>query len=130
MSEEIYEMSTSFYTDRELDKRIRETFSLPDNPYESEVARDKLKSMGVIFYRDEDHDEGLVLGERGKVSIKGFYHLVNLDANNDYRPLEWMNQEKPSVQEYIRKKGHPYEWLVFNKPVHIFEINENVVVSR
>lgn len=130
MSEEIYEMSTSFYTDKELTTDIRDNFSLPGDPYESEEAREKLKSMGVIFYRDEDHEDGLVLGERGKVSIKGFYHLVNLDVNNDYRPLEWDNQTRPKVKAYIKKKGHPFEWLVFNKPKHIFEINEEVVVSR
>jgi len=123
-------MSTSFYTDKELPKDIRGTFSLPGDPYESQEARDKLVEMGVIFYRDEDHEDGLVLGPQGRVNIKGFYHLVSLDANNDYKPLEWINQQKPSVQEYIRKKGDPYEWLVFNQPKHIFHMDAKTVVSR
>ena len=128
---EIYEMATAIYTKEAWPIEMRRDFSLPDNPYESQEARDKLESLGVIHYRDEDHNEAIVLGvDTGSCNIKGFYHLVSLDANNDYVPLEWERQEKKEVQEYIKKKGDPFEWLHFNKPAHIFHIDSSKIVSR
>jgi len=111
------------YSLKEFDSSLRTEMQLPANPYHSEEAVEYLKNLGVFFYRDQDHAEGIIIqpdemSEDINKTGNFMSYYFEVGFLGDGTPEPW---DKAS-QEIISKNGDDRAWLAFNKQrvVHTF----------
>ena len=125
------------YSLREFPKHLRTGFVLPGDPYVLPQAIEYLRELWVIFYRDENHGDGLVIqpADSGEpIQDRVGYLAYNLScglSSPDQSPVivkSWSGD--PSSQkyrEYIAKHGDDKAWFIWNKIVVIQSLNSGTV---
>lgn len=128
--------SAQMYSVRPLDVKVRKDFVLKGDPYRHQTdagARDAvefLRSLGVVFWRDEFTPTGLLIqpddadptpvSERaGWLGYKSSL-MLETDGKTFIRIAAW---ERPSPQ-IVRKNGDDRAWIEFNKPFNIVEMSD------
>jgi len=122
-------------------KRIPRLFKIePDNdgicnPYDSPEIRRKIKEMGIVFWRDENHARPIVL----EVGLDGTYMFYCQGIMNEvdweideYLPeaLEMPEDEfDPDIARIanVGKRKDMYAWIVFNHMRLIARITERSI---
>jgi len=150
--------SVSMYSLAPFPKELRVDFELPYDPYYvgkngdslSEAAatsRDLLAKIGVVFYRDHAHNQGIMLQPKkifeGKIPevpigevwvpkeplvVWGFMcettypHIKLLDW-----PAAKDATEIPSIEKYKKKWGDTKKWLKWNDKKEVLKITPGTV---
>ena len=109
-------MQIQFYAKTELDTELRTTFKLPADPYTDDSGVDYLRQLGVIFYRDADHAEGIVIQPADSddpiEQTGGFLaHYSEVELSGEGTPVTW---EKPT-SDIVTKRGDDLAWRLFNQ---------------
>lgn len=121
-------MLAQFYSTLELDVEVRRTFKLPSDPYTDAAGVEYLRDLGVIFYRDEIHSEGVIIQPKDKEEpieeTGGFLtHYYEVEMDSEGSPVPW---NKPS-KEIIQKNGDDLAWIKFNQQRIVERFNSAVV---
>jgi len=116
----------------------RTTFSLPGDPYQDspagEAAREHLKSLGVVFYRDQFHGEGVLIqpddgGDllEDRVGFLAFKNSATLETDNKtfIRIAGW---PKPRPK-YVKAKGDDRCWHIWNQQQFIRELTPTRITA-
>ena len=130
------EMMIQVYSTKELLQEIRTTFQLPTDPYDpvperQKLALDYLKSLNIVFYRDEDHGVGILVDLPNDGSIEEFQGFTStaMLSVEDGSIVSWLN--KPGYDKkrrnYVVKKGDDKAWVRWNDPVTVLSMNEERV---
>lgn len=130
-------MQAQMYSLREFPIELRETFELPGDPYSEDSENEKagkeyLRGLGVFFYRDEEHGEGIIIDpEDGnetpideRVGFMAWKCSCDLDEDN----LDVTDWPKPT-RKHIKKHGDAKAWMEWNVVKTIMEFNETRVVT-
>jgi len=78
-------MNVQLYALRQLER----TFTLGGNPYEDLKAREMLINLGVVYWRDENHSQGIVLNKEYNTTC--FYSQVIINED-DFSVDEWTDE--------------------------------------
>lgn len=125
-------MLIQVYSTKELPKELRTSFQLPTDPYDpvperQELALKYLADFGIVFYRDEDHSRGVIIGEP-EDEFEGFASTAKLSVE-DGSVVSW--PDKPGFQKkrqkYVENKGDDKSWLKWNEPVTVTSMDESKV---
>lgn len=100
---------------------------IPGDPYESTEAAVFLRSLGVIFWRDEAHTNPVTMLDDIRCPINGFrsqgvFDEVD-DENSDMRVSEW-DIDPP------RENPDNLSWIQFNKQCVILEISSSGIKAQ
>ena len=126
---------------RELDQSVRKSFNLVCNPYDVKNESHKevmeyLKSLGIIFYRDENNPSGILIqpdnGEEHIADKRSFPACkfsfdLNVMPKKSFKNIgiaKWKN----TTPQYLQKHGDDLAWLEFNRSVFILHLNNTKVV--
>lgn len=108
-------MMAQMYSRKEFDLKLRTEFQLPADPYSSEDAVAYLKDLGVIYYRDQAHGEGVIIQPddvEERIEDTGnfltFYSEIELTPEGS--PAPW----RKASPEIISRNGDDKAWLLFN----------------
>lgn len=98
-------------------------FCLREDPYVSESAREILKSLGAVFYRDQYHGSNGVVLE----TMKGpaFYSQLILNRA-DYSVNNW---KKIPAKQKIEFPNDKKAWIKYNSQVVIGHIAQDSVLN-
>ena len=109
-------MMVQMYSRKEFDPETRTKFELPADPYSSEDAVAYLKDLGVFYYRDQAHGEGVIIQPddvdnpiEDTGNFLAFYSEVDLTDTGV--PAAWDNASR----EIVSKNGDDKAWLFFNR---------------
>jgi len=121
-----------------FDEGQRTAFALPGDPYqespEGEAARSHLKSLGVVYYRDQFHAEGVMIEpEDGgdeleeRVGFLCFKNAATLETDNKtfIRVAGWPAPNK----RYVKAKGDDRCWHIWNVQTFVREMLPTRVVA-
>lgn len=117
---------------------LRRAFQLPEDPYQEDESLRKealeyLQSLGVFFYRDEDHSEGVMIPpsdgdptpmwERSGFKAYKYGCLVQAE---DLAVAGWENPDS----RYVKKAGDDRAWIHWEKVVNVVRVErERIVLS-
>ena len=108
-------------------KKIPRCFELSGNPYTDEDARKDLERLGVIFYRDENHKNGVVM-PLPELPRKGYYQQLILD-DEKWEVDEWSSDDDQWEEALRKKNGDLYAWFRHNSAAIIAEVTPSAVVA-
>jgi hypothetical protein len=130
-------MLTQLYTVEKLDRTVRATFELPQDPYdedpeEAKLAADYLRNLGVFFYRDEEFSDGIIVDQKNGTEILdregfiGYKYLVDLDPDT-FKVLEWPDSTSRDARDRIRANGDNLAWMIWEQQRRIRKVTEGAV---
>lgn len=119
-------LTCQFYSSEKLNPNMRVLFELPGDPYDrdpkiAEAGRAYLKNMGVFFYRDELHSEGLIIDEEKK-DQNGF-NAWKYSASLDFNTLKIREFDEPTA-DFIKKNGDACSWIEWEHPKNILSFDK------
>jgi len=119
------------YSSKPLERKI----TLSGDPYKLRNAKQELQLMGVVFWRDEDHNAGIIL--QPNVKNETLYYSQGIFAENDdnWSIDEWeeeaLSQDESDndelgkslgSQKNPKKRVDNYAWIVFNEPRYVLDV--------
>ncbi len=125
-------LSVSMYSIRELDDPLRRDFELPGDPYDSntEIAnrgKKYLADLGIFFWRDELHDEGIIIEEADDDPTpfvnRHNLHVYASSASFNFETLTPKSWESPTA-EVLSKWPDGNMWLQWNNEHNLIEMTE------
>lgn len=141
-------MQLQMYSTRKLDRDLRKDFCLPADPYsedgaEAERAQKYLRSLGVVFYRDDrygdavivepdDEDETSILDRSGWLGFKSSCIISKKSGAIIPWPISTKRSRANSrkLQKQIEKSGDDRSWLIWNRSCVVQKMTEMVVVAE
>jgi len=113
-------LNVQMYSVRELSRDVQ----LAGDPYEEEAAQERLKELGVFFWRDEEHTQGVVL-DVPQLPAKCFYQQLIVDDE------EWTADVWDSPPDgYVERHGDDFSWIVNNQSATVSEVTKQAVTAE
>jgi len=121
------------YAVRPWDQKMRQEFKLPGDPYEGDrEAIEYLRELGVVFYRDQDHADAVLIqpDDEDQTPIterRGWlgYKVSCVLMKGTREIADW---DKPD-ERHIRKYGDAKAWVHWNVACHVQELDEQKVIA-
>lgn len=118
------------YSLRPLPDDLRLNFELPGDPYDASTeiagkALEFLKTLGVFFYRDEEHSEALIIEPddlTGSIIEKVPIAAYKCGGVLSYEELVIVGWERPT-KVYVDKHGDDRAWLHWNEVKNVVEFD-------
>lgn len=128
-------LQVQVYSIRPLEPSVRVSFRLTEDPYTSINARDYLKSLGVVFFRDERHGFGIIIepDDGDPVSITervgwaGFKSSCELDDTGHVQEWERHVSTEVKYAKILKKHGDARMWLHWNKEHRMLKLTQDDV---
>ena len=134
------ELQFTLYCLQPLSDEVRENFELPGDPYTDEDTVLYLKSLGVVFYRDErktsaviilpdDDNETHILDRVGWLAHKcaGIMDAELLKIKP--WPDGMTHEDRRKRIAWVAEHGHDKSWMFWNKVVTVRTMSEVEVVT-
>lgn len=131
MSDNINFQAQMFST--EVFSRDMRSLALTGDPYrgtsEGAAARRQLCELGVFFYRDQYHGEGVLLPTSDEVADvignRAFRYSCVFESDNQtfIRVLEWQNLPA----DLLEYRGDAYAWLLWGEACIVLEVKPDHV---
>ena len=124
--------SIQMYSLQKIADIVRISFELPGDPYSDDPSISKpgieyLKSLGVFFYRDEMHQNGVIIEPDdddplpmvARHNFPAFYYQGNLDS--DTLKIQVWNVV---TDEVVKKKGDDRSWIKWGEHKNVLEFDQ------